>query len=98
MSLELSLRKRGRILGILEAGLSQHAVALRLGVSKGAIFRTLKREAIHSSQSSLPRSGRPVALDARDHKRLAREILSNPGKHCKYFASMFMTSEDSIRK
>ena len=98
MSLELSPRKRGRILGMLEAGLSQRAVAIRLGVSKGAIHRTLNREKIHSSQCGLPRSGRPVAMDTRDHRRLAREIVANPGKPWEHFASMFMTSTHSVRK
>jgi transposase len=98
MGLELSPGKRGRILGMLEAGLSQRAVATKLGVSKGAIRRTLEREKIHSPQCSLPRSGRPVVMDARDHRRLAREIVGNPGKPWAHFASMFMTSADSVRK
>ena len=98
MSLESSPRKRVRILGMLEAGLSQRVVAIRLGVSKGAIYRTLQREKLHSSQCSLPRSGRPVAMDTRDHRRLAREIVSNPDKPWAYFASIFMTSANSVRK
>lgn len=98
MSLELSPRKRGRILGMLEAGLSQRTVAARQQVSKGAIHRTLKRELLHSSQDSLPRSGRPAALDARDHRRLIREIVANPGKPWNHFASIFGTSDDTVRK
>jgi hypothetical protein len=98
MSFVTSPRKHGQILGMLEAGLSQRAVAIRLGVSKGAIYRTLQREKLHFSQCSLPRSGIPVAMDTRDHRRLAREILGNPGKPWAYFATMFMTSADSVRK
>jgi transposase len=83
---------------MLEAGLSQRAVALRQGVSKGAKHRTLKREVLHSSQASLPRSGRPAALDARDHRRLIREILANPNKPWRYFGAIFKVSDDTVRK
>jgi hypothetical protein len=98
MSLELSPRKRGHILGLVEAGISHHAVVLRLGVSKSTIWRTLCREKLHSTQNSLPRSGRPVSMDSKDHRRLAREILLSPSRPWEYFASMFMTSRDSVKK
>jgi hypothetical protein len=98
MRLELSPRKYDQIFGMLEAGLSQCVVAIRLGVSKGANYRTLQREKLHSSQCSPSKTDRPVAMDTRDHRRLAREILSNPGKPWAYLATIFMTSADSVSK
>jgi transposase len=83
---------------MLEAGLSQRAVAIGLGISKGAIYRTLHREKIHSSECSLSRNGRPVAVDAKDHRRSARGILAKPGEFWAHLATTFLSSVDSVRK
>jgi hypothetical protein len=83
---------------MLEGDLSQRALATRLNISKGAIYRTLLREKIHSLQGSLSKNGRPVAEDAKDHRRFARGILANPGEVWAHLATTFMSSVDSVRK
>jgi transposase len=98
MSHPLSPSKRGMIMGMLASGLSQRTIANRLGVSKGALYRATQRQRRYGSQQTRPRSGRPKAMDARDHRRLAREIILNPGKAWEHFASIFGTSNDTVRK
>jgi transposase len=98
MNVPFSPSKRGRIIGMLDCGLSQRAIAARLGVSKGAIHDAIQRQQEHGSQQTRPRSGRSKALDARDHRRLVREIIVNPGKPWEHFASIFGTSNNTVRK
>ena len=83
---------------MLDCGLSQRAIAAKLGVSKGAIHDAIQRQRAHGTQQTRPRSGRPGALDTRDHRRLVREILANPGKPWKHFGSIFEVSDDTVRK
>ena len=43
MSVPLSPSKRGRIIGLIESGLSQRVIAARLGVSKTAVYDAIQR-------------------------------------------------------
>jgi transposase len=71
MSPELSPSTRGQIVGMVKAGVSQRKVADELGISKGTVYNTMRRERLHNTQASLPKSGRPSKMDERDHRRLA---------------------------
>jgi DNA invertase Pin-like site-specific DNA recombinase len=81
-----------------KAGVPQCDIAKSLGISKGAIWRALRRENIHHTQESPPRIGRTPKLDSMDLRRLAREIVTHPGKPWDYFARRFNVSSDVIRK
>jgi hypothetical protein len=83
---------------MFECGQSQRAIAVRLGVSKGAIHDAIQRQRLHGTQQTRPRSGRPRALNPRDLRRLAREIIVNPSKPWEHFATIFSTSQDTVRK
>jgi hypothetical protein len=98
MALELSPSIRGQIVGMVKAGVAQRSVAGCLGISKGAVWRALRRENIHHSQESLPRNRPPPKLDSRDHRRLAQEIVAHPDKPWDYFARLFHVSPNTIRR
>ncbi|KAG7571232.1 hypothetical protein FFLO_00905 [Filobasidium floriforme] len=98
MSIELSPRKRGKLVGLVTAGLSHRKAASRLGVSKSAVWRTLRRENLHNTQNSLPRSGRPPMLGEREKRRLIREVMAHPGEPWLYFANIFGVSISTVRK
>jgi hypothetical protein len=67
MSFVTSPRKHGQILGMLEAGLSQCAAVMILGVNEETFYRTLQREKFHFSQGYIPRTSSLVAMDTRNH-------------------------------
>jgi DNA invertase Pin-like site-specific DNA recombinase len=97
MSVPLSPSKRGDIIGLVESGLSQRAIAARLGIGKGTVYDAIKRQRLHGTQKTRPRSGRPKSLGPRDLRRLAREICANPSKPWQYFADIFGVAESTVR-
>jgi hypothetical protein len=98
MSIELSPRKRGKLVELVMSGTSHRKAAAALGVSKSTVWQTMLRERTHNTQNSLPRSGRPPLIDIRSKRRLVSEICAHPEKPWKYFAHQFGCSEDVIQR
>ena len=53
-------------------------IAKKVGdCSASAAWKTVKREEVHHTRKSLPRSGRPLAIDTRTECRVTRELKKN---------------------
>jgi transposase len=75
---ELSPKKRGIALALMNEGLSQNAVAKKLGVSQSVISRTKKRVEETGSLSSKKRCGRPRVTTPRTDHKIHMEVKKNP--------------------
>lgn len=76
-AIELSQFERGRIIGLLEAGISQTKVALKVNRSRNAVQRVWKRWLETGKNEAMPRSGRPRNSTLRDDRRLMKVIRLN---------------------
>jgi len=75
---ELSPKKRGIALALMNEGCSQTEVARKLGVSQSAISRAKKRAEESGNLTSRPRSGRPRVTTPRTDNKIHLEIKKNP--------------------
>lgn len=69
--------ERGRIVGLLECGLSQVEVAQRVGRSRCAVQGIWKKWKETHACANLPRSGRPRLTSNRDDRMLVRTVKNN---------------------
>ena len=75
---EFTPSKRGRILALHDENYPYRDIAEKVGgCSASAAWKTVKREETHHTRKSLPRSGRPHAVDARTERRVLRDIKKN---------------------
>lgn len=74
---ELSQFERGRIVGMLEAGMSQAEVSRKVNRSRYAVQCAWKRWLETSANANLPRSGRPRITTPRNDRQLMNVIRSN---------------------
>lgn len=70
--------KRTRIARDYAKGLTAAAVAARHGVSPASVYQIARRYRLQTSGQSLPRSGRPPALNHYQKRRILRLIEANP--------------------
>lgn len=75
---ELSPKKRGIALALINEGRLQTEVAKRLGVSQSAISRAKKRVEESGKLTSRPRSGRPRVTTPRTDNKIHLDIKKNP--------------------
>jgi len=75
---ELSSKKRGIALALMNEGCSQTEVARKLGVSQSAISRAKRRAEESGNLTSKPRSGRPRVTTPRTDNKIHLEIKKNP--------------------
>jgi len=66
--------ERGRIVGLLEGGLSQAEVSRRVGRSRHAVQAAWNRWLETNSNVNLPRSGRPPSTSARDDRVMINAV------------------------
>ena len=74
---ELSEGIRGQIIALSNEGFSQRKIAEKIGVSKGAVQRTLERFRETKSYSTKPRSGRPRATTSKEDQYIKTTSLRN---------------------
>lgn len=74
---ETSQFERGRIVGLLEGGMSQVEVAQRVGRSRCAVQCIWKKWKDTHACDNLPRTGRPRLTSNRDDRMLVRMIKNN---------------------
>ena len=98
MSSELTPTKRGKIVGMHEAGVSIKQIAKRQKVRRSTVQDTLKRWREHGTNYSLARSGRPPALSSRDTRQLVRDIKDGPSQSWDVFAEHYDVGTSTIRK
>ena len=77
MAKDLSEGVRGQIIALTNEGYSQRQVAARIGVSKGAVQRTLERFRKTGSYSSRPKSGRPRSTTKQEDQFIKLTSLRN---------------------
>ena len=71
---ELSLEKRGAIIALYNETRSPTKVSQKLGVAKSTVLYTVRRQENHNTAKSLPRSGRPPALNDYTRREILRDI------------------------
>ena len=74
---DLSEGVRGQIIDLTNEGYSQRQVAAKIGVSKGAVQRTLERFRKTGSYSSRPKSGRPRSTTKQEDQFIKLMSLRN---------------------
>ena len=77
MAKDLSEGVRGQIIALTNEGYSQRQVAAKIGVSKGAVQRTLERFRKTGSYSSRPKSGRPRSTTKQEDQFIKLTSLRN---------------------
>ena len=77
MAKDLSEGVRGQIIALTNEGYSQQEVAAKMGVSKGAVQRTLERFRKTGSYSSWPKSGRPRSTTKQEDQFMKLTSLCN---------------------
>ena len=77
MAKELSEGVRGQIVALSNEGFSQRQIAAKIGVSKGAVQRTVERFRKTKSYSNLPRSGRPRCTTSQEDRFIKMTSLRN---------------------
>ena len=77
MAKELSEGVRGQIVALSNEGFSQRQIAAKIGVSKGAVQRTVERFRKTKSYSNLPRSGRPRCTTSQEDRFIKITSLRN---------------------
>jgi hypothetical protein len=74
---ELSPFSRGRLVGLIEAGMSQRSVAARLECSQGTVSLQWNQWQSSGHCISKPREGRPRVTTVRDDRRIRVAIIRN---------------------
>ena len=74
---ELSPYQRGQISAYKAMGLTNQKISQNLQCDKTTIFNTLIRNPLHNQDKSLPRSGRPQALNKVQKRNILRFIRIN---------------------
>ena len=77
MAKELNEAVRGQIVALSNEGFSQRQIAAKIGVSKGAVQRTVERFRKTKSYSNLPRSGRPRCTTSQEDRFIKITSLRN---------------------
>ena len=77
MAKDLSEGVRGQIIALTNEGYSQREVAAKIGVSKGAVQRTLERFRKTGSYASRPKSGRPRCTTKQEDQFIKLTSLRN---------------------
>jgi hypothetical protein len=72
---EFTPSKRGRILALHDENYPYRVIAEKVGgCSASAAWKTVKRDELHDTRNTLPRSGRPQAIDTRTKRHVLREL------------------------
>ena len=75
---EFTPSKRGRILALHDENYPYRVISEKVrGCSASAAWKTVKRDEIHHTRKSLPRSGHPHAIDPRTERKVLRELKKN---------------------
>jgi transposase len=75
---ELTPAARSSIISKYEAGCTYREIMEEYGVSRGCVHNTIQRWKTHHTTHSLPRSGRPHAIDIHESRLLFRQVRKTP--------------------
>jgi transposase len=77
MSVEFTPSKRGRVLQLHELNYSYREIEKITGVSKTTAQETVKQDENCNTRESLPRSGRPKAVNHRERRHILQQVCQH---------------------
>lgn len=97
---EFTPSKRGRILALRDEGYTYEEIANKIsGCSISGAWKTVKRDRVYHTRNSLPRTGRPPALDDRTCRRIISALRKNRFHPYKQIAQeLGGVTEDQVRR